>query len=189
MVYIFVCVCVCVCVCVHEHTACEYMVVYTCMHVCIHACLAHSLTLHRVRLRVQHGECLGASLWASSRLLTHFLGAYLPALGAHGKGLRVLELGCGVGLPGIYCALQGCSVTLTDKDEVTGPAPTCVVTLPSLSPLSLRIRSGMGAYTCIHTCVYTYIYCNTLQHPVTYCNALEHTATHCNRCWRLRARM
>jgi len=136
------------------------------------------ITLIRLfeRLRVQHGECLGASLWASSRLLTHFLGAYLPALGAHGKGMRVLELGCGVGLPGIYCALQGCSVTLTDKDEVTSPAPTCVVTLLSLSPLSLRIRSGMGANTCIHTCIYIHI----LQHTATPCNILQRTATHCN---------
>jgi len=124
------------------------------------------ITLIRLfeRLRVQHGECLGASLWASSRLLTHFLGAYLPALGAHGKGMRVLELGCGVGLPGIYCALQGCSVTLTDKDEVTSPAPTCVVTLLPLSAfLENPQRHGckyMYTYVYIHT--YTATHCNTL---------------------------
>ena len=48
---------------------------------------------------------------------------------------RVLELGCGVGLPGVFCALRGCAVTLTDRDEVraagarhrvAAPPPACI---------------------------------------------------------------
>ena len=73
----------------------------------------------RVLLREKHGACLGTSLWASSEVLTEYLGAHhLPALGERVQGMRVLELGCGIGLPGIFCALQGCSVTLTDQEEV-----------------------------------------------------------------------
>jgi len=73
-----------------------------------------------VQVRELHGESLGSSLWASAGLLTHFLWAYLPSARARKGGqLRVLELGCGVGLPGIFCALCfDCAVTLTDVDEV-----------------------------------------------------------------------
>ena len=74
----------------------------------------------RVNVRERHGECLGASLWESGGFLTHFLHAYLPRLRGRLERLQVLELGCGVGLPGIYCALQGCEVTLTDQQEVLG---------------------------------------------------------------------
>jgi methylase of polypeptide subunit release factors len=72
----------------------------------------------------KHGECLGSSVWASSEYLTRFLGRRLLELQVAGdalqgsRPLRVLEIGCGVGLPGIFCALQGCNVTLTDKEEV-----------------------------------------------------------------------
>jgi len=74
-----------------------------------------------VIVREKHGECLGASVWASSQVLTRFLAARLESQnGGATRAPRVLELGCGVGLPGIFCALKGCSVTLTDRDEVGG---------------------------------------------------------------------
>lgn len=76
----------------------------------------------RIKIREKHGECLGASLWESGGILTHFLHSYLPRLSAEQERFRVLELGCGVGLPGIYCALKGCEVTLTDQHEVLGVA-------------------------------------------------------------------
>ena len=74
-----------------------------------------------VIVREKHGECLGASVWASSEVLTRFLAARLESQnGGTTRPPRVLELGCGVGLPGIFCALKGCTVTLTDRDEVGG---------------------------------------------------------------------
>jgi hypothetical protein len=91
-----------------------------------------------VVVREKHGECLGASVWASSEVLTRFLAAHLErrgSRGAPGAPTRVLELGCGVGLPGVFCALRGCAVTLTDRDEVraagarhrvAAPPPACI---------------------------------------------------------------
>lgn len=75
-----------------------------------------------VRVLEKHGESLGSSLWASSEALARFLGVRIRELQAArgGRQLRVLELGCGIGLPGILCALQGCQVTLTDQSEVLG---------------------------------------------------------------------
>merc|ERR1719197_802646 len=38
------------------------------------------------------------------------------------KGTRVLELGCGLGLPGMVCAIVGADVVLTDREEQSDPA-------------------------------------------------------------------
>ena len=75
-----------------------------------------------VRVLEKHGESLGSSLWSSSEALARFLGMQIRELQAArgGRQLHVLELGCGIGLPGILCALQGCQVTLTDRSEVLG---------------------------------------------------------------------
>jgi len=69
----------------------------------------------RARLRAktrpkEHGN----KIWATSLVLINYL---------HGnpfdlKGLRVLEVGCGWGLLGVYLAkVHGCHVTCTDLDE------------------------------------------------------------------------
>lgn len=60
-----------------------------------------------------------AQLWFSGIALAHAVatglleGAGLPE-GAAGSSTRVLEVGCGIGLPSIAAALAGCSVLATD---------------------------------------------------------------------------
>ncbi|CAK0787864.1 hypothetical protein CVIRNUC_011086 [Coccomyxa viridis] len=58
---------------------------------------------------------VGACLWDSAFVLTAFLAAQdqLKWCGAH-----VIELGAGLGLPGIFLAAQGARVALTDKQSV-----------------------------------------------------------------------
>lgn len=65
------------------------------------------------RLKRLHAPAFhGNRLWSSSWLLMDYLGRRgLPA------GARVLELGCGWGLTGIYCAARyGAVVTAVDRD-------------------------------------------------------------------------
>eukprot|EP00953_Heterococcus_sp_UTEX-ZZ885_P010457 6109-Heterococcus_DN1.PRE.1 len=60
---------------------------------------------------------LGTSLWDASVILVHYMDdnkQYSQKL--HSK--RVLELGAGCGLAGIYCSLKGADVTLTDLEQV-----------------------------------------------------------------------
>lgn len=85
---------------------------------------AHGLKL----LRGNHREILqlkrhfkpsnhGSKVWDSSWLLID----YIRQSGAT-DNMRVLELGCGWGLTGIYCAKkQGATVTCTDPDEDVRP--------------------------------------------------------------------
>lgn len=53
-----------------------------------------------------------ARIWEASILLSYFLGKQPPALGH-----RVLEIGAGMGVVGIYAALCGHRVTITDINE------------------------------------------------------------------------
>lgn len=51
-----------------------------------------------------------AALWPAARALA----AYLATRDAPPPGQRVIELGCGLGLPALVCALQGAQVTAVD---------------------------------------------------------------------------
>ena len=57
-------------------------------------------------------------LWPSAILMTKWLASI-----AHGVGLprKVIEIGCGVGLPGIVLSVLGTSVLFTDIDDVNVP--------------------------------------------------------------------
>ncbi|KAI9980171.1 hypothetical protein PInf_026606 [Phytophthora infestans] len=58
---------------------------------------------------------IGGKLWDSCLVLTRYLAARREIL----FGKRVVELGSGLGLVGIFCSLLGARVTLTDLEEVT----------------------------------------------------------------------
>lgn len=123
-----------------------------------------------VIVREKHGECLGASVWASSEVLTRFLAARLESQYGVAKPPLVLELGCGVGLPGIFCALKGCSVTLTDRDEVGGRGG---------GRASGRGQRGMGVL-CVRLCrLYSQLLClSRFSSPADTLRRAKH------RCWQ-----
>jgi predicted nicotinamide N-methyase len=56
----------------------------------------------------------GVSLWPAAIALAHEVASRGDAL----RGLRVLELGAGTGLPGIVAATHGARVTQTDRHEL-----------------------------------------------------------------------
>lgn len=74
---------------------------------------------HKIRelKRTHAASCHGFRLWPSSWLLMDFLnGQGLP------KGAHVMELGCGWGLAGIFCAKnRGAEVTSVDIDSEVFP--------------------------------------------------------------------
>ncbi len=51
-----------------------------------------------------------AYLWSGARVLASYLACHHPDV----AGLRVLEIGCGLGLPGVTAAVLGADVTLVD---------------------------------------------------------------------------
>jgi len=57
----------------------------------------------------------GGRLWDGGHCLANYIQSQFSA--THFNGLNVLELGAGVGLPGIVCALLGASLTLTDRKQ------------------------------------------------------------------------
>ncbi|KAJ8599557.1 hypothetical protein CTAYLR_007128 [Chrysophaeum taylorii] len=66
-----------------------------------------------VRLPQQKRRGIGFQLWPAARFLCEELAEHWPG------GKRAIELGCGVGLCGIFAAKRfGCSVVMTDLPEV-----------------------------------------------------------------------
>jgi len=78
-----------------------------------------------------HGQALGSSLWESGTLLAEFFVSPEGQKMLEGKG-RALELGCGVGLPGLALAL------LPGRREVPG----------RYEP-QIRARLGTTAQLCV----------------------------------------
>ncbi|KAJ1492751.1 putative methyltransferase-domain-containing protein [Baffinella frigidus] len=66
--------------------------------------LGEGESLTRVKLVEVHGQALGSSLWESGTLLAEFLVSPEGRALVEGKD-RAMELGCGVGLPGLALAL------------------------------------------------------------------------------------
>lgn len=75
--------------------------------------LGEGESLTRVKLVEVHGQALGSSLWESGTLLAEFLVSPEGRALVEGKD-RAMELGCGVGLPGLALAL------LLGRREVPG---------------------------------------------------------------------
>ncbi len=70
----------------------------------------------RVRAGLDAGEAspgFWAHLWPATVAMARFI-ARTPLLS---EGMRVVELGCGLGAVGVACARRGCDVVLTDGDE------------------------------------------------------------------------
>ncbi|KAG5179856.1 putative methyltransferase-domain-containing protein [Tribonema minus] len=77
---------------------------------------------------------LGTSVWDASVILVHYLNDNSKQFNQRTMdGKRVLELGAGCGLAGIYCATLGADVTLTDLEPV----------LPILNQNARRNLGGM----------------------------------------------
>lgn len=72
-------------------------------------------TVRRLK-RQSHTALHGNKTWNASLVLVDYLSQHpLPT------GTRVLELGCGWGLAGLYCASQQCQVTALDADDGVFP--------------------------------------------------------------------
>lgn len=87
-------------------------------HLGVHCCRAVSMPglQHDILLAESPGNLgIGGKLWDSCLVLTRYLAARREIL----FGKRVVELGSGLGLVGIFCSLLGARVTLTDLEEVT----------------------------------------------------------------------
>ncbi|KAG2521520.1 hypothetical protein JM16_003543 [Phytophthora kernoviae] len=68
----------------------------------------------RVAIAMVDGSGIGGKLWDSCLVLTRYLSTRRELL----AGKQVIELGSGLGLVGIFCAMLGAHVTLTDMEEV-----------------------------------------------------------------------
>jgi len=93
------------------------------------ATIAHVANGRSLRLRQQLGEeCLAplfdGSVWAGTRVWEAALALIDQVIESHREelaaGARVVELGCGLGLPGMVCAALGARVVLTEVPEVLG---------------------------------------------------------------------
>ena len=72
----------------------------------------------RVAERFEHDEYMPywAEFWSSSLLLAEHISSWKP-LRANEQPLRLLDLGCGLGLAGVVASLLGYEVTFADYDE------------------------------------------------------------------------
>lgn len=77
-----------------------------------------------------------AHLWSSAEVLAR----HIAASSVFGPGVRVLEVGCGLGLPGLAAAKRGCSVVLTDREDAAVDAVQRNAELNGLSRLVLAAR-------------------------------------------------
>lgn len=71
-------------------------------------------TLTRIICILSHCTGIGGKLWDSCLVMTRYLALNRELI----EKKSVVELGSGLGLVGIFCAMLGANVTLTDIDEV-----------------------------------------------------------------------
>jgi predicted nicotinamide N-methyase len=67
--------------------------------------------LPKIQFRPDERLPYWADVWPSARALARYLWCHVDL-----QGLRVLELGCGMGLVGVVASLKGAMVTLTDYE-------------------------------------------------------------------------
>ncbi|ARN72964.1 class I SAM-dependent methyltransferase [Oceanicoccus sagamiensis] len=73
--------------------------------------------IRRIKREEENPSIHGNKFWGSSYLIMDYLQENPPE-----QGCKVLELGCGWGLAGIYCAKQlGAEVTAVDADDAVFP--------------------------------------------------------------------
>ena len=73
--------------------------------------------IRRLRREAGYPSIHGNKFWKSTYLLMDYLQEFPPA-----KGARILEIGCGWGLAGIYCAKRfKANVTALDADKTVFP--------------------------------------------------------------------
>jgi predicted nicotinamide N-methyase len=77
-----------------------------------------------------------AYLWSGARVLASYLVRHVEL-----SGLRVLEVGCGLGLPGVTAAVLGADVTLVD-----GAASALDVATASAAANGVRVRPVIGDF-------------------------------------------
>ena len=74
-----------------------------------------------IAIRSHYSENFGDYVWPSAR----YLGELLCLNSDFIKGRRILELGCGPGLPGIVASKLGAEVVFTDKSSPTSILQNC----------------------------------------------------------------
>ncbi|WP_019602337.1 class I SAM-dependent methyltransferase [Teredinibacter turnerae] len=78
--------------------------------------------IKRIRKATGVPNIHGNKVWKSSLLVMDYLKEYPPQITRNKKKLKVLEIGCGWGLSGIYCAkVFDAKVTGLDADETVFP--------------------------------------------------------------------
>ncbi len=80
--------------------------------------------IKKIRLQTGHPSIHGNKFWKSTYLLMDYLKEFPPEKikRKNGKKLRVLEIGCGWGVGGIFCAKQfSAELTALDADPVVFP--------------------------------------------------------------------
>jgi predicted nicotinamide N-methyase len=78
-----------------------------------------------------------AYLWSGARVLASYLARHLDV-----SGRRVLEIGCGLALPGVTAAVQGADVTLVD-----GAAAALAVATASAAANGVRCTPVVADFT------------------------------------------
>ncbi|KAJ3271894.1 hypothetical protein HDV01_006108 [Terramyces sp. JEL0728] len=85
------------------------------------------IKVKKLKIKVKFNEILDAPfgnyIWPSAYLLCYFIIANLELF----RNKKIVELGAGVGIPGMIASKLGCSVVMTDKSDILPNLRECVV--------------------------------------------------------------